>query len=86
MNKLKARGLLKKHDNQSFYVVTQKGFAWLWLQISSDNFFKNPMISRTMKNDVLKFAAHPSQIEDAYDLIHRGLSQLTQQLAIIPQA
>jgi hypothetical protein len=40
------------------------------------------MISRTMKNDVLKFAAQPSQMGKAYDLIHQGLSQLTQELAI----
>jgi len=86
MNKLKARGVLKKRDNQSFYVVTQNGFSYLWLQICSDNHFKNPMISRTMKNDVLQFAAQPSQIEEAYGLIHQGLSQLTRQLAIIPQA
>jgi len=82
MNKLKARGVLKKHDNQSFYVVTQKGFAWLWLQICSGNFFKNPMISRTIKNDVRQFATQPSQMEEAYDSIQRGLSKLTQQLAI----
>jgi len=82
MNKLKARGILVKSNYKSFYTVTEKGFAWLWLTICSDNHFKNPMISRTMKNDVLKFAAQPSQIEEAYDLIYQGLSQLTQQLAI----
>jgi len=82
MNKLKARSLLKKHDNQSFYAVTKKGFSCLWLQICSDSFFKNPMISKTMKTDLLQLAAHPSQIEEAYDFIHRGLSMLTQQLAI----
>ncbi len=82
MNKLKARGVLVKTNNKSFYVVTKKGFSWLWLEICSGNHFKNPMISRTMKNDSLKLAAQPSQIEEAYDQIHRGLSQLTQQLAI----
>jgi hypothetical protein len=35
-----------------------------------------------MKNGVIKLAAQPSQIEEACDQIHRGLSQLTQQLAI----
>ena len=76
--------MLKKRDNQSFYVVTQNGFAYLWLEICSDNHFKNPMISMTMKNDALQLAAQPSQIEEAYDSIHLGLSKLTQQLAIIP--
>ena len=82
MNKLRARGILVKSNYKSFYTVTKKGFTWLWLEICSDNYFKNPMISRSMKNDILRFAAQPSQIEEAYDLIHRGLSQLTQQLAI----
>ncbi len=84
MNKLKARGVLIKSNNKSFYMVTKKGFSWLWLEICADNHFKNPMISRTMKNDSIKLAAQPSQIEEAYDQIHRGLSQLTQQLAINP--
>ena len=82
MNKLKARGVLKKTDNKSFYTVTKTGFSYLWLEICSCNHFKNPMISRTMKNGIIHLAAQPSQIEEAYDQIHRGLSQLTQQLAI----
>ncbi|MCK9365487.1 MAG: hypothetical protein M0P74_18040 [Syntrophales bacterium] len=81
---MKAKGVLKKSDNQSFYVVTQKGFAYLWLQICSSSFFKNPMISRTIKNDACQLATQPSQIEEAYDTIQRGLSKLTQQLAIVP--
>lgn len=82
MSKLKARGVLIKSNNKSFYTVTKKGFSWLWLEICSDNFFINPMISRTMKNDVLQFAAQPSQIEETDGSIQRGLSQLAQQLAI----
>ncbi len=82
MNKLKARGVLIKSNNKSFYVVTKIGFSWLWLEICSGNHFKYPMISRTMKNDFLQLAAQPSQIEEAYDSIQRGLSKLTQQLAI----
>ena len=37
-----------------------------------------------MKNDVLQFAAQPSQIEEAYNSIQQGLSKLTQQLGINP--
>lgn len=76
LNKLKARGVLTKQDNQSFYVVTKKGFSWLWLEICSGNLFKNPMISRIMKNDVLQKAAQPSKIEEAFGMIQGGLSQL----------
>ncbi len=64
-------------------MVTKTGWDWLWLEICSANHFKNPMISRIMKNQVLKIAEQPSQIEKAYNLIHDGLSKLTQELAVI---
>jgi len=41
------------------------------------------MISRVMKNQVLKIAEQPSQIEKAYELIQKGLCKLTQELAVI---
>ena len=41
------------------------------------------MISRGMKNQILKTAEQPSQIEKAYELIQEGLSKLTQELAVI---
>jgi hypothetical protein len=82
MNKLKAGDVLNKTDNKSFYTVTKTGVSYLWLGICSNNHFKNPMISRTMKNGILKLAAQPSQIEEAHDSIHKGLALLTQQLAI----
>jgi len=47
------------------------------------NHLKNPMISRVMKNQVLKIAEQPSQIEKPYELIHEGLCKLTQELAVI---
>ena len=56
-------------------MVTKTGWDWLWLKICSANHFKSPMISRVMKNQVLKFAEQPSQIEKAYDLIQDGLSK-----------
>jgi hypothetical protein len=36
-----------------------------------------------MKNQVLKIAEQPSQIEKAYELIQEGLTKLTQELAVI---
>jgi hypothetical protein len=41
------------------------------------------MISRIIKNDLLKNAEQPSKIEEAYTVINTGLSLLTQQLAMI---
>ena len=45
--------------------------------------FEKSMISRVMKNQALKIAEQPSQIEKAYELIHEGLYKLTQELAVI---
>ena len=41
------------------------------------------MISRVMKNQVLKIAEQPSQIEKAYELIQEGLYELTQVLPLL---
>jgi len=43
----------------------------------------HPFTSRIMKNQVLKIAELPSQIEKAHDLIHGDLSILTQELTVI---
>ena len=59
------------------------GWKWLRLSICSENHFKNPMISRAMKNEALRITEQPSQIERAYDLLDRGLNLITQELAVV---
>jgi hypothetical protein len=49
MNKMKARDVISKSNNKSFYRVTETGWKWLWLEICPANNMKNPMISRIMK-------------------------------------
>jgi hypothetical protein len=83
MNKLKTRDVLEKSKNKSFYRVTDTGFKYMWLEICSREHFKNPMISKSLKNGFLKNAEQPSKIEEAYTAINTGLSLLTQQFAII---
>ena len=83
VHKLKTRNVLEKSKNKSFYRVTDTGFKYMWLEICSREHFKNPMISKSLKNGILKNAEQPSKIEEAYTAIDTGLSLLTQQLAII---
>jgi len=83
MNKLKVRGVVEKVKNKSFYMVTKNGWSWLWLQICSQQHFKNPMISKIFKNELCQICEQPSTIEQAHDLIYRGLTQITSQLALI---
>jgi len=75
--KLRARRVIKKSKNKSFYTVSQKGWSWLWLEIVAGSYFKNPMISKNFKKEATRLVEQPSKIEDAYDLINRGLSQFT---------
>ncbi|MDZ7761304.1 MAG: hypothetical protein U5L00_13755 [Desulfovermiculus sp.] len=81
--KLRARGVAVKMKSKLFYRVIQKGWGWLWLEITSSTYFKNPMISKNFKMDAAQLAEQPSKIEEAYDLINQGLSQITREFAVI---
>ena len=82
IRKLIVRGIIVKQKKMSFYTVTPKGWKWLWLAISSTSFFRNPMISKGFKNEFFQASEQPSKIEEAYQLIDHGLSQIKQELAI----
>ena len=83
MKKLIARNVIKKVKSKSFYIVTSKGWKWMWVAISSISYFENPMISRIYKKELLQPCAQPSKIEDAYALINRGLTLFTQEMAMV---
>ena len=83
LNKLRVRGIVEKQKSMSFYRVTYTGWKWLWLSICSERHFKNPMISRCTKNMPFHNAEQPSKIEAAYSLLDKGLSLITQELAMI---
>jgi hypothetical protein len=81
MNKLRARGIIEKIKNKSFYKVTPLGWKWMWLEISSHSYFKNPIISKIYKKELCKVAEQPSKIEKAYEAINQGLSLITSELS-----
>lgn len=83
LKKLSSRNIVKKVKGKSFYIVTEFGWKWLWATICSNDFFKNPIISRCFKNDLKNTASQPSNIEKSYDLIHQGLTLITLELAMI---
>ncbi len=83
MRKLIARGLIRKVKNKALYRVTEKGWKWFWVAITSNSYFKNPIISKNFKKEAAQLAEQPSKIEEAYRLIDQGLSQITQELALI---
>jgi hypothetical protein len=83
LNKLRARDIVLKSKSQSFYSVSNKGWSWLWLEITSNSYFKNPIISRKFKNVIVKNVEQPSKIEEAYEMIDQGLTQITRELALV---
>ena len=80
--KLRVRGVIQKNKRKSSYRVTRKGWSLLWVESTALHHFKNPMISKNFKKEAARIVEQPSKIEEAYDLIDQGLSQLTQELAI----
>jgi hypothetical protein len=81
--KLRARGVIVKVKDKSFYRVTQNGWKWLWLEITSCSYFKNPIISKNFKKEAAQLAEQPSKIEEAYDLIDQGLAQIISELGLV---
>lgn len=82
MKKLIARKVVIKLKGKSFYRVIEQGWKWLWLSISSFTHFTNPMISKVLKKQGLSLCTQPSKIEQAYELLNRGLSLYTQEMAM----
>ena len=81
--KMRGRGVIVKVKDKSFYKVTPKGWTWLWLEITSSSYFKNPIISKNFKKEAAHLAEQPYKIEEAYDLIDQGLAQITSELGLV---
>ena len=82
LKKLIVRGVVKKKKNKSFYQVTEFGWKYLFVTISSKRYFENPMISKSLKNDIKKSCTQPSKFEEAYRNINEGLNTITQEIAL----
>jgi hypothetical protein len=80
---MKARNVISRSYKQTFYRVKENWWNWLYIEICSRKHFKNPMILRVMKNQVLKIAKQPSRIEKAYELTQEDLFELTQEVAVV---
>jgi len=82
LRKLIVLGVVQKKKGKSFCQVTPDGWKWLCVVITSNSYLKNPMISKSFKKEVTREALQPSKIEEAYDLINWGLTQITSELAL----
>lgn len=80
--KLRARGIVKKHKTKSLWTVTTFGWKWIWISICLIVEFKDPMISLCSKRVWKNKVARPDEIEDAYQLINRGINCYTRAFGI----
>ena len=83
LQKLLVRGIVNKKKSKSFYIVTEEGWKWIWVTISSVSYFVNPLTSMVYKKQLNQLAAQPSGVEEAYILINQGLSRFTQAFGLI---
>ena len=75
--------IVSSKKSKRFYTVTEQGWKWIWVTISSVNYFVNPLTSMAYKKQFNKILTQPSEIEEAYTLIHQGLNRFTQAFSLI---
>lgn len=82
LKKLLVRGIVAKKKSKSFYIVTEAGWKWIWVAITSVNYLVNPLTSMAYKKQLHQLAAQPSEVEEAYTLFDQGLNRFTQAFSL----
>ncbi len=82
LQKLITRKMVIKFKSSNFYRVTLEGWKWMWIQICSIMHFQNPVIARTLKEQVIDACTQPSKIEEAYSMIDQGLKLFTREVGL----
>ena len=54
----------------------------MWIEISSHNYFQDPLMAKAFKKDAGKYAAQFSKLEQAYSFINQGLSLYFQEVSL----
>jgi len=80
LRKLRVRGLVERVQNKQSYRLTEIGFRVLWLRLSSNLYFTDPLITRTYRREANRILSQPSNFEQAYELLDRGLTLICQEL------
>ncbi|MBD3250964.1 hypothetical protein GF380_00590 [Candidatus Uhrbacteria bacterium] len=86
LQKLRVRGLVEKIQGKQRYRLTEAGFRILWAKWTSNSYFCDPVITKTYRKEARRMLSQPSKIEEAYALLDRGLSLITQELFMNPAA
>ena len=82
LNKLRARGLVKRVQEKHLYRVTETGWRIMWMKLSTNLYFCEPLITMTYKKNKHLSVSQPSKFEEGYALLDQGLILITQELYI----
>ena len=82
MKKLRVRGLIERVQDKQSYRLTENGVQMLWIKLSSNSYFCDPLITSTYVKKLPLDKSQPSKIEEAYRLLNSGLELVIKELYI----
>ena len=82
LQKLRARGAVKKMQNTHYYQLTEEGLVWIFYSIFSHYHFVTPLMSKALKKALKRGVADPSKIEEAYSRINEPVSVIIAEFGI----
>ena len=82
LRKLRVRGLVERLQGKHSYRLTEIGFRVLWLNLSSNLYFVDPLLTRIYRREAARILSQSSKFEEAYSLLNRGLTLITEELFI----
>lgn len=82
LQKLRVRGLMERVQGKHYYRVTEDGAKVLWIKLSSNSYFYDPLITSTYTKKLLLDKSQPSKLEEAYRLLDQGLDLISKELYI----
>jgi len=82
LRKLQVRGLTEKVQGKQKYRVTELGVKILWINLSSNSYFRYPLITSAYANISPLDKSQPSKLEEAYRLLKSGLDLISKELHI----
>ena len=82
LQKLRVRGLTEKVEGKHIYRVTELGVKILWINLSSNSYFSDPLITSTYVKKLPLDKSQPTKLEEAYRLLNSGLDLISKELYI----
>ena len=82
LQKLRARGLIARVQDKHYYRITEQGVKILWIKLSSNSYFCDPLITSTYAKNLPLDKSQSSKLEEAYRHLENGLDLISKELYI----